>query len=135
LRSGDGDLLWSSMSIGTGKWLNGIWGSSSSDVFAVGYEGTILHYDGSEWSEMSSGTTEHLQAVWGSSSSDVFAVGYEGTILHYDGSSWSAMTSGTTRALKAVWGSSPSDVFAVGGTFWDTANINFLGTILNYTGQ
>ena len=37
--------------------LYGVWGSSASDVFAVGDGGTILHYDGSAWSAMSSGTT------------------------------------------------------------------------------
>jgi PKD repeat protein len=59
------------------------WGSSGSDVFAVGLFGTILHYDGATWSAMSSGTAKYLLGVWGSSGSDVFAVGWEGTILHY----------------------------------------------------
>ena len=80
-----------------------MWGSSGSNVFAVGDSGTILHYDGSSWSAMSSGTTNYLYGVWGSSGSDVFAVGDAGTILHYDGSSWSAMSSGTTsRPLRRV---------------------------------
>ncbi len=79
-----------------GNKLYGVWGSSATDVFAVGYVGTILHYNGSAWSAMSSGTTEYLHGVWGSSAIDVFAVGISGTILHYNGSAWSAMTSGTT---------------------------------------
>ena len=29
--------------------LNGIWGDSSNDVFAVGNGGVILHYDGTKW--------------------------------------------------------------------------------------
>jgi hypothetical protein len=70
------------MSSGTGDTLDGVWGSSGSDVFAVGEDGTILHYDGSSWSSMSSGTGEWLYGVWGSSGSDVFAVGDSGTILH-----------------------------------------------------
>ena len=77
-----------------------MWGSSGSNVFAVGTGGTILHYDGSSWSAMSSGTTRSLYGVWGSSGNDVFAVGNGGTILHYDGSSWSAMSSGTTNGLS-----------------------------------
>lgn len=32
-----------------------IWGSSKSDVFAVGARGTILHYDGNNWNRMESG--------------------------------------------------------------------------------
>ena len=93
-----------------------IWGSSSNDVFAVGGDGSILHYDGNSWSAMSSGTVRNLKSVWGSSSSDVFAVGNEGTILHYDGTSWTAMTtaSSTSPTFFDIWGSSSSDVFAVG---------------------
>jgi len=35
---------WTPMSSGTTNWLEGVWGSSSGDVFAVGESGTILHY-------------------------------------------------------------------------------------------
>jgi hypothetical protein len=110
------------MSSSSTRRLSGVWGSSSSDVFAIGEQGTILHYNGSDWSPMTSGTTSNLEGVWGASHSDVFAVGWEGTIRHYDGTTWSAMTSGTGNGLSAVWGTSPSDVFAVG---WE-------GTILHY---
>jgi hypothetical protein len=102
----------------------GIWGSSGSDVFAVGEYGTILHYDGTSWSSMVSGTTNHLTGVWGSSGNDVFAMGEYGVILHYDGSSWSFMEIDTTYNLNGVWGSSGSDVFAVG----------YAGTIFHYDG-
>jgi hypothetical protein len=34
------------MSSGTTERLYGVWGSSGSDVFAVGHNGTILHYGG-----------------------------------------------------------------------------------------
>ncbi len=108
-----------------GNDLRGIYYGSSSDVFAVGEDGTILHYDGSTWSSMISGTSSDLLNVWGSSSSHVFAVGEDGTILHYDGSTWSEMGSGTTNSLYGVWGSSSSDVFAVGVS----------GSILHYDGS
>ncbi len=73
------------MTSGTSKFLYSVWGSSGSDVFAVGDYGTILHYDGSTWSSIPSGTTNYLLGIWGSSGSDVFVVGDHGTILHYDG--------------------------------------------------
>jgi hypothetical protein len=38
---------WSPMPSGTSHWLCSGWGTSRSDVFAVGEGGTILHYDGS----------------------------------------------------------------------------------------
>ncbi|MDY7018536.1 MAG: hypothetical protein SU899_00440, partial [Chloroflexota bacterium] len=71
-----------------GNLLRDIWGTSSTDVFAVGGGGVILHYDGISWTLMNSGTTYDLYGVWGNSSNDVFAVGDTGTILHYDGTSW-----------------------------------------------
>ena len=83
-----------------------VWGFSSSNVFAVGDQGTILHYNGKVWSNMTSGTTNDLLGIWGSSSSNVFAVGDQGTILHYNGKGWSNMTSGTTNDLLGIWGSS-----------------------------
>jgi hypothetical protein len=52
-------------------------------VFAVGFTGTILHYDGKKWSAMTSNTTYDLLSIWGASSSDIFAVGNGGIILHY----------------------------------------------------
>ena len=111
--------------------LRDIWGSSPTDVFAVGEiaatssAAIIFHYDGSAWTIMNSGTIQGLQGVWGTSSTDVFAVGNNGTILHYDGSKWSAMDSGTSERLLAVWGTSSTDVFAVGNN----------GTILRYNGS
>ena len=107
-----------------------IWGSSSSNLFAVGYRttddtGSILHYDASTWSPMESGAVSPLRGIWGSSATDVFAVGDNGTIIHYDGSTWSAMEGGTMLRLYSVWGSSGSDVFAVGDN----------GTIIHYDGS
>jgi hypothetical protein len=68
--------------------LYGVWGSSNSNVFAVGEDetnaGVIWHCNGASWSPMPSGATDKpLYGVWGSSATDVFAVGYGGTILHY----------------------------------------------------
>ena len=37
---------------GTEKWLKGVWGTSATDVYAVGYDGTIINYDGFTWSDM-----------------------------------------------------------------------------------
>ncbi len=115
---------WSAMTSGTTHNLNGVWGRSGSDAFAVGDSGTILHYDGTDWSAMTSGTTDNLNDVWGTFGDDAFAVGDNGTILHYDGTTWSTMTNLATNNLNGVWGSSGSNVYAVGDN----------GTILRYDG-
>jgi hypothetical protein len=115
---------WAAQSSGTTQGLNAVWGTSGSNLFAVGLGGTIRHFDGAAWSPQSSGSAQDLYGVWGSGASDVYAVGLGGTILHYDGTSWSAVGSGTLQNLYAVWGSSAGDVFAVGSG----------GTILHYNG-
>jgi hypothetical protein len=116
---------WGSKTSGTTNTLYSVWGSSATNVFAVGASGIILHStSGTDWSELNSGTADTLYGVWGNSGSDVFAVGACGTVVHYDGTSWSSMSSGTTDDLRGVWGNSGSDVFAVGAC----------GTVVHYDG-
>src|SRR5215813_7085619 len=78
-----------------GNPLRRVWGSGASDVWAVGWYGIILHWDGSAWTGVSSGTTNGLLGIWGSGASDVWAVGDGGTILHWNGSHWTSVSSGT----------------------------------------
>lgn len=116
---------WVGQASGTENLLFGVWGSSGSDVFAVGEAGTILHYDGESWSTQSSPTSDNLYAVWGSGANDVFAVGgLVGTILHYNGETWTQFVKDPTDSLFGVWGTSHTNVFAVG----------YSGTILHYDG-
>ena len=96
--------------------LNGVWCGSGSNVFAVGQEGAILRFDGSQWMWMTSPTSEGLNVVWGLSDSNVYAVGDNGTILHYDGETWEQMTVPSEIDFHGIWGSSVSDLHAVGGT-------------------
>ena len=109
------------MSSGTTDGLYGVWGSSPSDIFAVGLEqdltSSILHCTGANWYPMTTSpvTIGPLTNVWGTSPSNVFAVGNGGRIIYYDGIYWdTTMISGTSLALHGVWGSG-SSVFVVGG--------------------
>ncbi len=126
-KSTDGGKNWRASFVGIPKTMPqviGLWGSCATNVFAVGDNGTILHYDG-KWTAMNSGTQKWLNAVWGSSATNVFAVGDNGTVLCYDGKNWIDMDSGTKEHLWGVWGSSATNVFAVGSN----------GTILHYDGK
>jgi hypothetical protein len=90
--------------------LQGIWGSSERDIWSVGSQGYIVHYDGSAWAAVPSGTQQNLNAVWGSSSRDVWAVGDIGMILHFDGSSWSIAIADRaderSHPFNAIWSAS-----------------------------
>jgi hypothetical protein len=89
------------------------WGISSSDMFFVGLNGMIVHFDGTTFTKMTSPTTKDLRSIWGTSHNDVWACGAnlstgETTILHYDGVSWKedelALTgSAQTSGLSATW--------------------------------
>lgn len=102
------------MESGPTRNLQAVWGTSSTDVFAVGEWGIILHFDGTSWSPLRDGAHAELYGVWGTSSTDVFAVG-AGALLHYDGSSWAAIPSFSTNSgLSDIWVQS-DEIFLVGG--------------------
>jgi hypothetical protein len=98
----------------TTEQLNAVWGSSTSELWAVGSGGVILRRAGT-WSPVSSGTTATLHGVWGSAASDAWAVGDQATILHWNGSAWSKENAGISGiALHGIWGSSTTDLWVVG---------------------
>jgi hypothetical protein len=77
-----------------------VWGVGPDDIYAVGFAGSILHYDGSEWTLMETTTEANLEGVWGyvlhdadgtETRRDVFAVGSEGTILRLVTDAWIPM--------------------------------------------
>ncbi len=122
-------LTWTRVDSQANVILEGVWGSSAADVWAVGRLGTIRHITPADdrWQRIESPTSEDLHWVWGSGPSDVWAVGNGGTILHYDGRSFTRSTAqlplGPKPSLRGIWGSGPNDVWIVGE-----------GIVLHYTG-
>jgi len=115
--------LWAPVGIGvTSNQLHDVWGTSSSDVWAVGDGGDILHFDGFTWSVTQTGGNT-LNSVWGVSDTAVFAVGNLSTILHYDGASWTPMSNPAPAGIVAVWAATPEHAWAVGPT---GLTLNFL---------
>lgn len=97
---------------------------SSHDGWAVGYLGTLVHYDGNNWSTVS-GPAHFNQSLFGVamlSPSDGWAVGNSGSILHYNGKQWTSIASPTQFDLRSIAMPSPQEGWAVG--------VN--GTILHY---
>jgi hypothetical protein len=45
--------------------LKRIWGSSPNDIYAIGSEGALAHYDGITWAAMKSGTILPINDIWG----------------------------------------------------------------------
>jgi hypothetical protein len=93
--------------------LRAVWGAGKNDVWAVGDNGLILKYNGTQWSRVDSGTQFGLRGIWGTAANNVYAVGIGGTVLRYDGQAWKRQDSGTGISLIGVFGAG-KDVFAVG---------------------
>jgi len=84
-------------------------GTSAHDVFAVGQDGMIAHFNGASWKLMDSGVTHTLRAISGT-----IAVGDNGAITRWDGSQWKAESAGTTAHLNAVCLIGGKEAWAVG---------------------
>ncbi len=79
--TGEGDVLWSG------------W-ATANEVFVIGDEGRILHFDGSAdaegrlWHPMTSPTRLPLHAIWGRNRNELHAVGWMGSVVSFDGEQW-----------------------------------------------
>jgi hypothetical protein len=70
--------------------LRAVYGFSSNDIWAVGDESTVLHWDGHAWTKLTTPLDTmpdkpRLMAVWGSSKNDIW-IGGNGVMLHFEGS-------------------------------------------------
>jgi hypothetical protein len=111
-----------------------LWGSASTDVYAVGST-KIQHWNGTAWSDTTSASNT-LLAIWGSSATDVYACGLGGTFVHSSGGAFSAVASNPlgSEDCAAIWGSSSSDVYIgetnvyhFDGTNWSPVSAGITG--------
>jgi hypothetical protein len=117
--------------VGEAHRLFDVWGSSAGDVYAAGWAGEILHYDGSGWevSVASDGTTAFLLSIDGTAPDHVVAVGrtndLQGLVRRFDGTTWASTLLPGVEELCGVWVENESSVFAVGR----------FGAIVHYDGR
>lgn len=136
--------------------IRGISGTSSSDVWAVGYfsnstpapevfQDLMMHWNGSSWQQSAplnlSTSLNDLWDVEAVAANNVWAVGAyhditsKAALFHYNGSAWtntplSPITGGAfLRAIHAV---SPSDIWAAGGKSGAT---DFPPYVIHYNGS
>jgi hypothetical protein len=103
--------------------LYSIWGSSPTNIIAVGFGGRIIRYNGTSWSPMVSGASRALLRVSGSGANDVWAAG-DSVMVHFDGATWAPPPSstdldrmlqgsvGTTNPVwVGLWARAPKEVY------------------------
>jgi hypothetical protein len=104
-----------------------LWGLDNGVIFAAGYGGTVIRFDGVEWTEVPNTLfNDNLVAIIAFAENDIFvAEGFPGNrIRHYDGFEWTLI--GTAPdGIHDLGGSGPDDVYAVG----------FYGMMTHYDGS
>jgi len=110
-------LMWQ-RNIGTNETVEQVWGTSSSDLYFVGGNGNIVHYDGSDFRRMESGTETGIINIWGLDGQHIWAVTYQNNangiineVLFYNGNEW------TTKFNKSEDNWPPVDYTKPSGTF------------------
>jgi hypothetical protein len=115
----DGDA-WSAVAVPTldraSTALLKVWGTTATNVFAVGQLGVILGYDGTNWAQVPSGTSEDLISLWGTGPDHIVAVGgrSNGEVAVYDGSTWTSQTVAPIVGLNGVFMEQPDEALIVG---------------------
>ena len=109
--------------------LRAVYAAAANDVWAVGDEGTIVHYDGQAWTFAAGWAPDDTKgpftSVSGRSASDVWAAG-SGATLHYDGNSWTASSDPVAMQVQSIcpgqgnqeWAASANGVIHYDGSSW-----------------
>jgi hypothetical protein len=155
---------WTEHVIGIDSQVSGIWGFSSTDVYAVGVglgedeqPGIVLHYDGFNWDVVPGpvpdkfGVFTQISGIWGAGPQDVFVSGSSldlsntfdpgqevGLLGHFDGHSWSRMATphfGSATFLTNMAGTSATDVWAIGSRATCEDCNHLTAMIVHYNGQ
>ena len=80
--------------------VNGIWGSSATDIWLL-TSSQLFHFNGNNWSQVTLPATPNgtMLDVFGTSSSEVYVVGRDMTIFRYDGTTWKNISTGCLSDL------------------------------------
>lgn len=93
---------------------------SSSDVWAAGASGKIIHFDGTGWAEYADTGNETWYAMDFRTPIDGWVGGISGSVAHWNGSSWSDSSVPSAADIRAIAAVAVNDVWAAGlsGRIW-----------------
>jgi hypothetical protein len=116
---------------GWGK--NKMWGSNSKDLYIVGNNGNIAHYNGGNWTKIESGTTTDIQDILGyndnfTNESDVYcAVSYvfqsgDRKILRIKNNKVDSLSWFGDKRINSVWTPNNSVFYSAGDGVFENKN-------------
>ncbi|MDP2722266.1 MAG: T9SS type A sorting domain-containing protein [Bacteroidales bacterium] len=98
----DTTYAWKLANSGVTSSLNSTYVVNEANIWAVGADGLVLHFDGTSWSTIESGVTDNLNDVCFVDDTHGYAVGDAGTILFYDGTTWTTQTTSIAANLMGI---------------------------------
>ncbi|MBT8494421.1 MAG: hypothetical protein KJO07_15300 [Deltaproteobacteria bacterium] len=90
--------------------ISGVWASGPDDVWAIGSDAIVAHFDGTTWTGTIVGSP-FPSSIWGTGAGEVYLVDtFE--LNQYDGSTWTEIDLDTGGG-EQVWGTGPDDVWVM----------------------
>jgi len=99
----------------------GIWASSPDDIYFVGYQGSIVHYDGLIFTKVESQTDIDLLDIWGTYGYNIWACGkndWSSIILHSNVNLWSTFYQ--RRSDTNEWELPKDEILLNIASIWDS---------------
>ena len=112
-----------------------MWGTSSDDLYLVGYAGNIVHYDGTNWNRIESGTSLSINDIWGDYNQktkewEILAVasniysGFEKQVIKISNNSASIISNtGIEEPLNSVWFKTNKKYYLVGSGSYEKSRL------------
>jgi hypothetical protein len=79
-----------------------------NDVYGVGANGAVVHYDGSSWTKLPRASSFALRAVFKVPGGNVLATGGTGKVVSFDGTRWKTLREGKLSSSELIWAESSS---------------------------
>jgi hypothetical protein len=110
--------------------LSKAWGSSTDNIYFVGFKGSIAYYQSSQWSKLESGTDLPFQDIWGDNgevlaiASDIFGFGGQ-YLINISGNTVNQISTDitTASAFSSVWFQSNRKYFLAGNGVYTKHNL------------
>lgn len=116
--------------------INKVWGSNENDLYVVGNNGNIAHYQNGSWTRIETGTDLEIYDIWGdynqtNSGYEIIAVAakqfvtYDKKIFRITGNSaQNIRTDSIPYSIHGVWFKSGKKYFVAGAGLYSKNNVN-----------